>query len=107
VRVDLGIWDRLSQLILYLLVASAGVAVVLWYLPLIRTNEAKRRQIYDVQLMIQREVVRSNALRAEIAAFEDPRVIEKLGREKLNLARSNEVIFRFEGPPPAAAPAER
>jgi hypothetical protein len=83
-------------MILFLLVASACVAVVLWYLPLIRANEAKRREIYDKQLEIQRELQWSNWLSSEIALSGTPRMIEKLGREKLNLARSNEVVFWFE-----------
>ena len=44
-KVDLGIWDRLSRLIILLLIVAAVLGVALWYLPLIQQNERMRREI--------------------------------------------------------------
>jgi hypothetical protein len=99
-RVDLGIWERLRRLIVFLLIAAAAVAVVYSYLPLIRDNERLRRQVLDKEAELQVELQRSNILRREIiASVEDPRTVERLARERLSFGRSNELILRFESTP--------
>ena len=94
-KVDLGIWDRLARLIVILLVVAVVVGVVRWYFPLIKENEAWRRRLADTEMKIQQELQESNRLGAELEAFHDPRTIERLAREKLSYARSNELVIRF------------
>lgn len=97
-KVDLGIWDRLSRLIILLLIVAAVLGVALWYLPLIQENEHMRRQILILERQIQEETQRNQRLAAEIEGYRDPRTVERLARERLNFARPEETIIRFQEP---------
>jgi len=97
-KVNLGIWDKLSRLIVFLIVASAIVGVVRWYLPLIQENELRRQQLGQLEERIREELQESNRLSASLASFQDPTTVERMARETLRYARSNEVIFHFNPP---------
>jgi cell division protein FtsB len=104
-KVDLGIWDRLSRLIILLLIVAAILGVALWYLPLIRQNEVLRRDILMLEGRIAKELERNRKLSAELEAYHDPRTLERLARERLNYARPDELVIRFEPPPATNPPA--
>jgi cell division protein FtsB len=97
-KVDLGIWDRLSRLIILLLIVAAVLGVALWYLPLIQQNERMRREILVLEGRIAREQQKYRELVAEIESYRDPVVVERLARERLNLARPGELVIRFQDP---------
>ena len=97
-NVDLGIWNKLTKLILLLLVLAALLGIALWYLPLIQQNERMRKEILALDDEIRKEEENYKRLKADIEALRDPRTIERLAREKLNFARPNETVIRFEGP---------
>ena len=106
-KVDLGIWDRLTKLILSLIVLAGLVGVVVWYLPLIRHNERMRRQILQKEGEIEQQQQTARELKAKIDAHRDPRTVERLVRERLSLAKTNETVIRFQSPvtnPPPSAP---
>lgn len=98
-NVDLGIWSKLTRLLLVLVVVAGVLAVVVWYLPLFHNNEAMRKRILDVNEQIQQEELRGRALENSIRALRnDPREVERLARQKLGYARSGETVFVFETP---------
>jgi cell division protein FtsB len=103
-KVDLGIWDRLSRLIILLLIVAAVLGVALWYLPVIQKNEKLRRDILNWESKIEKELERNRRLSAELEAYRDPRSVERLARERLNYARPEELIIRFETPTPTNSP---
>ncbi|MBI3881367.1 MAG: septum formation initiator family protein [Verrucomicrobia bacterium] len=106
-NVDLGIWDKLTKAVLLLVVIGVCVAIGFWYLPLIRQNERMRREIERLQAQIKQEEESSRQFRAQLQSLgSDPRAVERLAREKLGYARTNETIFRFEAPA-TNAPAPR
>ena len=41
-KVDLGIWDKLTRLVIFLLFVAGVLGVAVWYLPLIRQNEPRK-----------------------------------------------------------------
>jgi hypothetical protein len=45
VNVNLGIWDKLAKLTIFLLFLLGVVGVGLWYFPLIKQNERMRQQL--------------------------------------------------------------
>ncbi len=94
----LNIWDSLFRLVLWLLGVAAVVAVVLWYVPVIRKNEALRREIYEVDRRLEKEREAGRQLDAKVKSLSDPRTIERLARERLSYAKPGEVIFQFEAP---------
>jgi cell division protein FtsB len=78
---------------------AAVLSVALWYLPVIQENEQMRKKILTLEGQIERELQRSRELSAEVESYGDPRTVERLARERLNFARPDEYVIRFEPPP--------
>ena len=98
-HVDLGIWDKLTKLVIFLLFLAGIGVVFFWYLPLIQQNQRIRKDILALDAQIAEEERISRALRSAIEAHQnDPKTIERLAREKLGWARTNEMVIRFEPP---------
>ena len=55
-RVDLGIWDKLTKAVVFLLIIAALIAVAVWYLPLIKQNERMRAEILRLEQEVATEV---------------------------------------------------
>ena len=106
-NVDLGIWDRLRRIVVLLLFVAAVLAVVVWYLPLIRYNERMRQEIMRRNVQVRQEEERSKQLEGAIRALKtDPRAIERVAREKLGYVKPGETRIQFE-PPVTNSPARR
>jgi cell division protein FtsB len=103
-NVNLGIWDKLTRLIIFLMVLATLMGIGLWYLPLIRQNERMRKEILMLEAEIKAQEEARRHLKADLDALHDPRTIERLAREKLNYAKPGETVVRFETPPTNAAP---
>ena len=104
-KVNLGIWDKLTRLIVLLLVLAALLGIALWYLPLIQRNERMRKDIITLETEVRKEEENQKRLKASIEAMRDPRTVERLVREKLSYAKTGETIIRFEAPASNSAPA--
>jgi len=102
--VDLGIWGKLTRVVVFLLLVAGVLAIGVWYLPLIRQNERMRKEVFrlDTEIQAQEEIARH--LKASIESLRtDPKAVERLAREKLGYARPGETVIRFEAPRSAAA----
>lgn len=98
-NVDLGIWSKLTKLVVGLVVLAVLLLIALCYLPVIKENERMRRQILLDQNEIAKEEARSKDLQAQLdALLHDPKTIERLSREKLGYAKPDETVIRFETP---------
>jgi cell division protein FtsB len=96
---DGGIWGLLTKGVIVLLLVAVLVAVAFWYLPLIQTNERMRKEILRLQAQIKDEEENGRAMRAYIEALStDSNAVERLARETLGYARSNETVIRFQSP---------
>jgi len=101
-----AVWLRVQSLgfLVFVGIVAAVIALVL-FLP-----AWHRRHNMEIELQrLESEVIRLESLekqqRQEIEALKtDPSYVERTARNKLNLARPNETIFRFE-PPPSNGPA--
>jgi len=101
-RVNLGIWDKLNRLVVFLLFVAGLLGAFFWHLPLVETNKRYRKDILDLDAKIREQERISRLLKASIHAIQnDPRTLERLAREKLGYAKTNEVVIRFD--PPVAA----
>ena len=97
-KVDLGIWGKLTWAVTILAMLTGLMLVVGWYLPLINQNERMRQEILRLSAQIQQEDNISKNLRGQIDALQhDPKTVERLAREKLGYAKTNEVVVRFDG----------
>jgi len=98
-NVDLGIWTKLTRAIIFLLLLAAVAGVVVWYLPLIDRNEGMRKTKLKLEMQIKQEEEQQRQLRLSIRSLQDdPKTLERMAREKLGYARTNETVIRFEAP---------
>ena len=96
-NVDLGIWSKLTKVVVALLVTAFLLLIGMCYVPLIHQNERMRSDIMRLQTQLQKEEEVSKQLKAEIDALRnDPQTIERLTREKLGYAKPGETVIRFE-----------
>jgi|SRR5207249_4087388 len=98
-KVDLGIWAKLTRVVTFLLIVAGLMALALWYLPLIKQNERYRQRILVLDNQIQKEEESGKQLRASIDTLRrDPKAVERLARERLGYAKPGETVIRFEAP---------
>ena len=94
---DLGIWSKLTKVVVGLVVLAVLLLMGMCYLPLIQQNERMRREIMRLDVQLQNEEAKSKQLKAEIDALRnDPKTVERLMREKLGYAKPDETVVRFE-----------
>ena len=104
-KVDLGIWESLRRLVVFLLFLAALAAVVLWYFPLIRHNERARQRVLRAEQLVREEEEKLRQLDSAIRAMQrDPRTVERLAREKLGYIKPGETRIQFE-PEPTTSPS--
>jgi cell division protein FtsB len=104
-KVDLGIWDKLTRVATFLLFIAGLLLVAVWYLPLIRQNESLRKHRLALETSIQKEQETGKQLFREIEALRrDPKTVERLARERLGYAKPGETVVRFEPAPPNTYP---
>jgi cell division protein DivIC len=104
-NVDLGIWSKLTKVVVGLVVLAFLLLIGMCYLPLIHQNERMRSEKLRLEMELEKEMQKSRHLQAEIEALRnDPKTIERLTREKLGYARPDETVVRFE-PAVTNAPA--
>ena len=98
-KVNLGIWDKLTPVVIFLVFVAGILLVAVWYLPLIKQNERMRKEILRLDTLIQKEEDTGKQLRTSIDALRyDPKVVERLARERLGYAKAGEMVIRFEEP---------
>ena len=98
-NVDLGIWSKLTKMVVWLLLLAGLLLVGVWYLPLIQQNERMQRENLRLERELEKEKEKSKELQADIDALRnDPKTVERLTREKLGYARPGETVVRFEQP---------
>lgn len=104
--VDLGIWDKLTRAVTFLLVAAVIVGIGYLCVPLIQQNERMRQRNLELETQIQREEDAGRQLKASLdAQRSDPKAVERLAREKLGYAKPGEVVIRFQEPTTSAPAA--
>jgi len=99
VNVDLGIWSKLTKLVVGLLLIAGLMAIALWYLPLIRQNERMRREVIRLDDEIKKQEYAARQTRDAIESMRDPKVVERLARERLGYAKPDETVIVFEAGP--------
>ena len=97
VNVNLGIWSKLTKVVVVLIVTAFLLLIGMCYLKPIQQNERMRADILRLQIQQQKEEEISRQLKAEIDALRnDPQTLERLTREKLGYARPDETVIRFK-----------
>lgn len=101
-NVDLGIWSKLTKIVVALVVIAVLLLIGMCYLPLIQENARMRAENLKLEEQLQKETERSKSLQAQIDALtHDPQTVERLAREKLGYAKPGETVIHFETNTPA------
>jgi cell division protein FtsB len=95
-NVEDSIWDKLTRVVIGLLLLAFLVAVGVWYLPLIRQNERTRREVMRLDQKLAEQTAEQRQLNTAIEQSNDPKAIERLAREKFGYAKPGETVIRFE-----------
>ena len=96
-NVNLGIWSKLTKVVVGLVVLAVLLLIGMCYLPLIHQNERMRAEKLRLEMELEKETLKSRQLQAEIEALRnDPKTVERLTREKLGYAKPDEMVVRFE-----------
>jgi cell division protein FtsB len=96
-KVDLGIWSKLTQAVIALVAIAILLLIGMTYLPLIQQNEQMRRRIDMLEAELDKQKQESKHLQAEFDALHgDPKTIERLAREKLGYAKPDETVVHFD-----------
>jgi cell division protein FtsB len=99
VNVDLGIWSKLTKLVIVLFFLAGALIVAACYLPQIQKNERFRREVLRLEEQKRKEEETSRQLKASIEALRhDPKAVERLARERLGYAKPDEKVVIFEKP---------
>ena len=98
-KVNLGIWSKLTKAAIVLIVVAFALLFGMPYLRLLQQNERMRADILRLQTQLQIEEAKSKQLQVQIDELRnDPNAIERLAREKLGYAKPGETVIRFEAP---------
>lgn len=96
-NVDLGIWDKLTRMVIFLLFMAGVLAVGVWYLPLIRHNEALRKELLVLETQIAKQEEIGRQLKSSIESLRfDPKEVEREARRRWAYAKPGEIVVRFE-----------
>jgi cell division protein FtsB len=98
-NVNLGLWDKLTRVVFFLLFVAGVLVVAVWYLPLIKQNERMRKEILRLDAQLQKEKENGRQLKSAIDSLrDDPKAVERLARERMGYAKEGETVIRFEDP---------
>ena len=98
-NVNLGIWDKLTRVVIFLLFVAGVLGVAIWYFPLIKQNERMRGEIMRLDTQITKAGENSRQLKVSIDALRyDSKALERLARERMGYAKPGETVVRFEVP---------
>jgi cell division protein FtsB len=101
-KVDLGIWSKLTRFVLFLFFLAGVLLVAIWYLPLIRTNERVRKLNLQLDAQIRKQEEEGKRLKVSIESLRfDPKAVERLARERLGYVKPNEMMVHFLDAAPA------
>mgnify|MGYP001021388719 CR=1 FL=1 len=99
-NVEDSIWDKLTRVVIGLLLLAFLVAVGVWYLPLIQQNERMRREVLRLDEELKKASTEKRQLNASVESLNnDPKAIARLAREKFGYAKPGETVIRFEDSP--------
>jgi cell division protein FtsB len=93
-----SIWDKLTRLVLALVVVAALLGIVLWYRPVLQENQRMREEKLELETKIAQETEISKKLEASLRALQDPKTVERLARERLSYAKPGEDVVHFDPP---------
>ncbi|MGD0016008.1 MAG: septum formation initiator family protein [Verrucomicrobiia bacterium] len=94
------LWQRIQSLGFFVFVLVVAFGLGLLFLPLLHRSHSMQQDMRRLDSEIERQEAVERQQHAEIDALKtDPSFLERTARSKLNLAKPNETVFKFEPQP--------
>ena len=98
-RREATVWQRLNSILVVLLVVAGVLVIVSLFLPVVKKlgqsrteTENLQNQVTDQKRLLARQTREVNLLKT------DPTYLETVARDRLDLMKEGETIFRLEAP---------
>ena len=99
-RREATVWQRLNSVLRILLTLAAVLVIVSLFLPIYKKRNLSQgeidnlqNQVNDQKILLARQTREVNLLKT------DPVYLETIARDRLDLMKEGETIFRLEAPP--------
>jgi cell division protein FtsB len=100
-RRDETVWHRLNRLVLALMVLAALVAIGCLFLPLLNVRRDQAERVEQLKGDIEKQKLALQRRQREVDLLQnDPAYIETIARDRLEVMKEGETIFRLDPPPP-------
>jgi cell division protein FtsB len=106
-RSDPSFWNALNRVLLVLVIAGGIAGIVLWFYPeVVRRDQMARDLLEDQQELAALQSMRKQREREVYLLENDKEYIEIIARDKLDMMKEGETIFRLD-PAKAAKQAQK
>ncbi|CAF0689208.1 FtsB family cell division protein [Candidatus Methylacidithermus pantelleriae] len=100
-----GVWRALTQVCKVVCLAAVAILVMSFYLPLIQKLQELENRKGRLEEQIHQARTRSQELEYVFRLLKtDPDFVERMARDRLNMGKPGETIFRFEPYPVGPSP---
>jgi cell division protein FtsB len=101
-RREATVWQRLNSVLRVLLGLAVALVIVSLFLPLYKKRVKSQNEIDNLQSQVnEQKVLLARQTREVNLLTRDPVYLETIARDRLDLMKEGETIFRLETPPPA------
>ena len=101
-----GDWIRslLSKILYLLIFVAAFILLTCWFLPLVKEQQRQQHALQALKQQVEQEKINYNKQNKKLSLLQnDPAYIELMARDKLDLMKPGETIFRMD-PAPGSTP---
>jgi cell division protein FtsB len=96
-RSDPSFWNALNRVLLTLVIAGGVAGIVLWFYPeVVRRDQMARDLLKDQQELAALQSLRKQREREVYLLENDKEYIEIIARDKLDMMKEGETIFRLD-----------
>ena len=92
-------WIRsfLNRIVYLLIIIAAFILLVCWFLPLVKEQQRQQRALQGLKQQVEQERAKYNKESKKLTLLEnDPAYTELLARDKLDMMKPGETIFRMD-----------
>ena len=98
-RREATVWQRLNRILLVLLIIAVWLAIVSLFVPPYKKLMQSRTEIDNLQQQVDAQQTLLARQTREVSALKtDVSYLETIARDRLNLMKEGETIFRLEAP---------
>lgn len=98
-RRDPSFWKAINRVLTFFVFAGAAAIVVFWFYPQVtRRDEMVKDLELKKQHLVTEQLLQKQRERQVYLLENDPSYVETVARDKLDMMKEGETIFRFDAP---------